>query len=91
MLNNPWHGCVAFSAFKTEFDDATKTRPPAYITFSKVMTRNHGWPLGDEDYRKRDRSWIPDLKKFDYIRYWMKDKKYSKVFENDMFEVYKQN
>ncbi|WP_321495009.1 hypothetical protein [uncultured Desulfobacter sp.] len=91
IMNNPWHGCVLFDAFKKEFDKAAKTKPPVYITFSKIMTRNTGWPLYDKEYRKQDKAWIPDLKKFDYIRYWMKDKNYSKVFENDMFEVYKQD
>jgi len=91
LMNNPWHGCVSFKAFKAEFDKAADSRPPVYITFSKIVTRNPGWPLEDESYRKKDKVWIPDLKKFDYIRYWMKDKNYSKVFENDMFEVYKQN
>ena len=88
MMNNPWHGCVSFNVFKKEFDRVAKVKQPTYITFSKVITRNDGWPLYDEEYRKRDKVWIPDLKKFDYIRYWMKDKNYSKVFENDMFEVY---
>lgn len=91
IMNNPWHGCVSFNAFKKEFDTAAKTKQPVYITFSKIMTRNSAWPLYDEKYRKRDTVWIPDLKKFDYIRYWMKDKNYSKVFENDMFDVYKQD
>ncbi len=90
LMNNPWHACISFEAFKAEFDKTTKSRPPVYISFSKIMTRNPGWPLDDETYRKRDKVWIPDLKKFDYIRYWMKDKNYSKVFENDMVEVYKQ-
>lgn len=89
LMNNPWHGCVSFKEFKEEFEKATEVSPPVYITFSKIMTRNPGWPLEDEAYRKQDKAWIPDLKKFDYIRYWMKDKKYSKVFENDMFEVHK--
>ncbi|WP_156968079.1 hypothetical protein [Desulfobacter vibrioformis] len=89
LMNNPWHGCISFKDFQEEFEKATKVRSPVYITFSKIMTRNPGWPLEDEAYRKRDKVWIPDLKKFDYLRYWMKDKKYSKVFENDMFEVYK--
>ncbi len=91
LMNNPWHGCVTFKEFKAEFDKTTKLRPPVYITFSKIMTRNPGWPMDDEKYRKRDKIWIPDLKKFDYVRYWMKDKNYSKVFENDMFETYKQD
>ncbi len=89
QLNNPWHGCISFSSFKKEFNRAAEIKRPVYITFSKVMTRNFGWPLDDKEYRKKDKAWIPDLKKFDYIRYWMKDKSYSKVFENDMFEVYK--
>ncbi len=89
QMNNPWHGCISFSAFKKEFDRTAETKPPVYITFSKIMTRNFGWPLDDKEYRKKDKAWIPDLKKFDYIKYWMKDKSYSKVFENDMFDVYK--
>ncbi|MDD4273988.1 MAG: hypothetical protein PHG14_09705 [Desulfobacter postgatei] len=89
LMNNPWHGCISFKAFKPEFDKTTESRPPVYITFSKIMTRNPRWPLKDEEYRKQDNVWISDLKKFDYVRYWMKDKNYSKVFENDMFEVYK--
>ncbi len=89
ITNNPWHGCVLFRDFKDEFDRVSKDAPPEYITFSKVMTRNPGWPLLDDEYREKDKAWVPDLKKFDYIRYWMKDKKYEKVFENNMFEIYK--
>ena len=90
LMNNPWHGCITFKEFKAEFDKTAQLSPPKYITFSKIMTRNVGWPLEDDAYRKRDKVWIIDLKKVDYIRYWMKDKNYSKLFENDMFEVHKQ-
>ena len=89
ITNFPWHGCVPFDRFKKEFDRESKTAPPEYITFSKVMTRNPGWPLMDEEYRTKDKVWIFDLKKSDYIRYWMKDRKYEKVFENKMFEVHR--
>ncbi|WDP90804.1 MAG: hypothetical protein HUN04_14300 [Desulfobacter sp.] len=89
MANNPWHGCVVFHKFRKEYDLNSEKFPPIYITFSKVITRNPFWPLEDEVYRKKDTAWIPDLKKFDYIRYWMKDKNYEKTFENGMFEVYK--
>ena len=43
----------------------------------------------DEEYRTKDKVWIFDLKKSDYIRYWMKDRKYEKAFENKMFEVHR--
>ncbi|MCP4760682.1 MAG: hypothetical protein GY870_02800 [archaeon] len=89
ITNNPWHGCVIFDDFKEEYDKNSKKQMPQYITFSKVMTRNPGWPLMDEVYRKKDKTWLGDLNKFDYIRYWMKDKNYKKTFENKMFEVYR--
>jgi hypothetical protein len=89
ITNNPWHGCVLFDEFKDEYDQNSKNQAPVYITFSKIMTRNPSWPLMDEEYRKQDKAWLPDLRKFDYIRYWMKDKNYNKTFENEMFEVYK--
>jgi len=89
IMNNPWHSCTMFSVFKAEFEAASKTKPPVYIVFSSKFTRNPVWPLNDENYRKSDKAWLADLKQDDYIKYWMKDKNYQKVFINDMFEVWK--
>ena len=87
IFTNPWIECESFKKFKNKLD-STKIKPK-YIIISTKFTRNDNWPMLDEEYKKRDKAWIAALRHIDYSRYYAKEYDYKKVFENNMFEVWK--